>query len=298
MPASTASAEGERIGQAPPQDRPPREQRRAQSDGKRRSGQLQSACGTRHETGERKRAEADRRQCNTPQDQPERQHRQRRALPFVHRRREQRHGIGGEQSERRGEHDVVAAFARRQVAEQDQQRLDEEERAGAGKKPHRERDRARRPARSDHRVEREIEQRVEIRLQLGRRDVDRHPFVHERPRVVEVVVLEVPVRVLADNRGEGAGDQHRADQQRGIARRATALRMRGVVDGAKRVVHRGRLSHRLLSALPRRRLQLPEKQATVSSMSSFPRAATSLRTPPSAIALVLGGLLLLRPARR
>jgi len=33
-------------------------------------------------------------------------------------------------------------------------------------------------------------------------------------------------------------------------------------------------------------------------MSSFSRAAPSLRTPPSAIALALGGLLLLRPARR
>jgi hypothetical protein len=33
-------------------------------------------------------------------------------------------------------------------------------------------------------------------------------------------------------------------------------------------------------------------------MSSFSRAAPSLRTPLSAIALALGGLLLLRPARR
>ena len=52
------------------------------------------------------------------------------------------------------------------------------------------------------------------------------------------------------------------------------------------------------STLPRRHLQLPEKKATVSFMSSFPRAATSLRTLPSATVLALGGLLLLRPARR
>lgn len=147
--------------------------------------------------------------------------------PLVHRRAQggAAHRTRDADGDRRGDGD--AALASLEIREEQACEKDEEEGRDAGRNGERKRDDTRRPVERDHRVEGDVEEGIVERLELRRGDVGTEDATAEpRPGIVEVVILQVPVRVLpSEDRRDSRGDDAQREEQRvGGERGATRCR--------------------------------------------------------------------------
>ena len=160
-------------------------------------------------------------------DEQRRQH-ERRGRPFVHRRSDlaQARRAGEPDQQDRDQHETLALDAEigRRPAREAKEEVQRETEGNA----HQEHDDERGQARVDQREERQVEQRVVVRLDLRRRVIPVQAPVEPGPRVVEVVVAQIPVGVdTPHQRGDAAEQQCHSDAakrtaveclQEGIAR--------------------------------------------------------------------------------
>ena len=149
-----------------------------------------------------------------PHQPPERECDECRERPLVHRIGERSDAHRRRRAEAHGARDRDRLLDRREPREQDSRELvDEESGQCRGRGEHEGND-ARRPPRADHREERNVEQGVVIGLDLRGGDVPPEGApVPPRPRVVVVIVLQVPVGVLSQQNGERSLRLPRARQE-------------------------------------------------------------------------------------